>query len=121
MARAVIWSPAARADLREIEAYIAVRSPSGARRVIESIRAAADKYRDFPFSARMVPEFQDPNRRETFVFEYRLMYRVEPAHIEVIRVVHGRRLLSKVPGSFEEVPGEPYAAAASIQQDWNVT
>jgi toxin ParE1/3/4 len=112
MARAVIWSPAARADLREIEAYIAVRSPSGARRVIESMRTAAAKYRDFPFSARMVPEFHDPNRRETFVFEYRLMYRVEPKRIVVMRVVHGRRLLGNVPGSFEEAAGEPYAAAA---------
>lgn len=111
MARAVIWSPAARADLREIEAYIAVRSHSGARRVIERIRTAADKYRDFPFSARMIPEFQDPDRRETFVYEYRLMYRVEPTRIEVLRVVHGRRLLGNVPGSFEEAPQTAYSAA----------
>jgi plasmid stabilization system protein ParE len=110
MARAVIWSPAARADLREIEAYIAVRSPLGARRVIESLRAAAHKYRDFPFSARMVPDFQDPNRQETFVFEYRLMFRVEPTRIEVLRVVHGRRLMSNVPGSFEEAPQAAYNA-----------
>lgn len=111
MARAVIWSPAARADLREIEAYIAVRSPFGARRVIERIRAAADKYRHFPFSARIIPEFQDPNRRETFVDEYRLMYRVKPTSIEVLRVVHGRRLLSNVPGSFEEAPQRAYTTA----------
>jgi hypothetical protein len=52
----------------------------------------------------MVPDFQDPNRRETFVFEYRLMFRVEPTRIEVLRVVHGRRLMSNVPGSFEEAP-----------------
>ena len=110
MARAVIGSPAARADLREIEAYIAVRSPSGARRVIERIRAVAHKYRDFPFAARMIPEFQDPNRRETFAFEYRVMYRVEPTRIEVLRVVHGRRLLSNVPGSVEEAPQAAYGA-----------
>jgi toxin ParE1/3/4 len=59
----------------------------------------------------MVPEFQDPSRRETFVYEYRLMYRVEPAYIEVLRVVHGRRLLSNVPGSFEEPRQEANSAA----------
>jgi toxin ParE1/3/4 len=109
MARAVNWSTAARADLREIEAYIAIRSPSGARRVIESLREAATNCSDFPYACRMVPELNDPNRRETFVFEYRLMYRVEPTRIEVLRVVHGRRLLINVPGSFEEAPQEAYA------------
>lgn len=44
--------------------------------------------------------------RETFVYEYRLMYRVEPTRIVVLRVVHGRRLISNVPGSFEESPKE---------------
>jgi len=111
MARAVIWSPAARADLREIEAYIASRSPLNARRVIERIREAANKYRNFPYSARMVPEFQDPDRRETFVYQYRVMYRVEPHCIHVLRVVHGRRLLKNVPGSFEESEQEAYSAA----------
>jgi plasmid stabilization system protein ParE len=59
----------------------------------------------------MVPELNDPNRRETFVYEYRLMYRVEPDRIEVLRVVHGRRLLSNVPGSFEEAPQEEYVVS----------
>ena len=111
MARTVIWSPGARADLREIEAYIASRSPVNARRVIERIREAASKQLDFPYSARVIPEFNDPSRRETFVYEYRLMYCVEDDGIRVLRVVHGRRLLKKVPGSFEEMAQEPYRPA----------
>lgn len=59
----------------------------------------------------MVPEFQDPDRRETFAYEYRLMYRVEPTRIEVLRVVHGRRLLRNMSGSFEESPQEEYLYA----------
>jgi toxin ParE1/3/4 len=110
MARAVIWKAEARADLREIEAYIVARSPSGARRVVESIRAATESCCDFPYSRRMIPEFQDPERRETFAYEYRVMYRVELSCIRVLRVVHGRRLLSNVPGGFEEAPAE-YTAA----------
>jgi plasmid stabilization system protein ParE len=111
MARGVVWSPEARADLRQIEAYIASRSPLNARRAIEKVREAADKLRDFPYSARMIPEFQDPERRETFVYEYRLMYRVEQRHICILRVIHGRRLLKNVPGSFEEASQETYSAA----------
>jgi plasmid stabilization system protein ParE len=72
MALAVVWSSAANADLDEIEAYIEARSPSGARRVIEKLRETADRLGDFPYSARMIPEFRDPTRRETFVYEYRL-------------------------------------------------
>jgi hypothetical protein len=39
------------------------------------------------------------------------MYRVEPNCIRISRVVHGRRLLSNVPGSFEEPRQEEYSAA----------
>jgi plasmid stabilization system protein ParE len=58
MARSVIWRPAARADLREIKAYIALSPPAGARRVVERIREAASKCRDFPYACRMIPEFR---------------------------------------------------------------
>jgi toxin ParE1/3/4 len=111
MARAVIWRPEARADLREIKAYIAARSPSGARHVVERIREALRSCRDFPYGSRMIPEFQDPERRETFAYAYRVMYRVEPRCIRVLRVVHGQRLLKNVPGSFEEPAQEAYGAA----------
>lgn len=59
----------------------------------------------------MIPEFQDPERRETSVYEYRLMYRVEPSCIRILRVVHGRRLLGSVRGSFEEASQADYSAA----------
>jgi hypothetical protein len=59
----------------------------------------------------MIPEFQDPHRRETFVYEYRLMYRVEADCVRILRVVHGRRLLANVHGSFEELHQDAYIAA----------
>ena len=111
MARAIVWSPESRADLRQIEAYIAASSPLNAQRVIERIREAATKLVDFPYAARMVPELQDAERRETFVHEYRLMYRVEDDTIRILRAVHGRRLLGNVSGSFEEPAQEGYKAA----------
>jgi hypothetical protein len=39
------------------------------------------------------------------------MYRVEDSRVRVMRIVHGRRLLSDVPGSFEEAPQTAYSAA----------
>jgi plasmid stabilization system protein ParE len=74
--RIVIWRPLARAELREIKAYIAASSPANARRVVERVREAVNDCSDFPYAARMIPEFQDPERRETIVYEYRVMYRV---------------------------------------------
>ena len=111
MARRVVWSAAANADLDDIDAYISARSPSGAQRVLEKLREVANGLDAFPFAARMVPEFNDPDRRETFVHEYRLMYRIEDDRIRILRVVHGRRLLGNVPGSFEEPGQQGYKAA----------
>jgi plasmid stabilization system protein ParE len=103
MAREVIWSSGAEADIAEIGSHLErVASPAVATAVITKIRAAALAVVDFPYAFRMVPELQDRERRETFVYEYRLMYRVESSSIVVLRVVHGRRLLGNVPGSFEE-------------------
>jgi toxin ParE1/3/4 len=111
MEYALIWSEAALADLDEIEAYIAARSPMNARRVVERFLKISRDQCHFPFAARMIPELQDPTRRETFVYEYRMMFRVEDDSIRIMRVVHGRRLLKNVPGSFEEPPQETYSAA----------
>ena len=111
MVRRVVWSDQALADLKGIKDYIARESPSGARSVVKAIEEAADRLVDFPRAARMVPEFEDADRRETFIHEYRLMYRVEDDCIRILRVVHGRRLLTNVSGSFEEIAQESYKAA----------
>jgi plasmid stabilization system protein ParE len=111
MARKVAWRKQARADIASIREYIARDSPANAKKVVAAIERAADRLADFPYAFRMIPEFQDPDRRETFVYNYRLMYRVEPGMVGILRVAHGRRLLSNVPGSFEESPQEAYSAA----------
>jgi plasmid stabilization system protein ParE len=46
-------------DLDEIETYIAKQSPLNARKVVERMWEAARKQCDFPYSARMIPEFGD--------------------------------------------------------------
>ena len=44
---------------------VAAKSPVNARRVVERFFEVARNQCDFPYSARMIPEFQDPTRRET--------------------------------------------------------
>lgn len=111
MVRRVVWSDQALADLKAIKDYIARESPGGAKSVVIAIEEAADNLVDFPFAHRTIPELQDPERRETFVYEYRLMYRVEYDCIRILRVVHGKRLLTNISGSFEETAQEGYKAA----------
>lgn len=111
MVRRLVWSDQALADLKAIKDYIVRESPRGAKSVVLAIEEAADRLVDFPFAHRAIPELQDPERRETFVYEYRLMYRVEDDCIRILRVVHGRRLLGNVSGSFEEPAQETYKAA----------
>ena len=68
MAYKVVWPPVAEADIAEIGNYLEkVASPAIAASVITAMRAAAFRTCDFPFAARMIPEFQDPTRRETLV------------------------------------------------------
>lgn len=111
MVRKVIWSDDAMSDMAEIRDFISRDSPASAQGVVAGIEGAAERLVDFPYAARMIPEFQDPDRRETFVYEYRLMYRIEADTVRILRVVHGRRLLKNVPGSFEEPGQETYQAA----------
>ena len=111
MARRVAWRKQARSDIASIKEYIARSSPANAKKVVAAIEQAADRLADFPRAFRIIPEFQDPDRRETFVYQYRLMYRVEDNRIRILRVVHGRRLLKNIPGSFEEPERETYIAA----------
>jgi plasmid stabilization system protein ParE len=106
----VIWNDQALADVEAIKNYISRDSLARAEKVVAVIEQAAHGLGDFPYRFRKIPEFDDPHRRETFVYKYRLMYRVEPGCVRILRVVHGQRLLKNVPGSFEEAQAE-YGAA----------
>jgi toxin ParE1/3/4 len=98
------------ADMADIKDYLLPISPANAQSVIEAIQFRASTLTTMAGRGREIPELRDKNRRELFVFEWRIMYRLEPASIRILRVVHGRRLLANVPGSFKEAEQEAYAA-----------
>ena len=65
--------------------------------VVEKMLATAIGLNQFPDAGRVVPELDQANIRERFVYSYRLIYRliyrVEPERILAAAVVHGRRSL----------------------------
>lgn len=89
----VVWSPEALEDVEAIADYIARDSAFYAGAVVEKMLAAAAALDQFPESGRVVPELNQPEIRERFVYSYRLIYRIEGARILVTAVIHGKRLL----------------------------
>jgi toxin ParE1/3/4 len=89
----VAWSPEALEDVEAIADYIARDSKFYAAAVVEKILVAAAGLSDFSKIGRIVPELNQADIRECFVYSYRVIYRIEPKRILVIAVVHGKRLL----------------------------
>jgi len=116
MVRRVNWTDQALADLADIKRYIERRSPANARKVVDRIAMEGDRLGEFPYAAREIPEFRDPDRRETFVYNWRIMFRVEPGQVTIRRVVHAKRKLNNVPGSFEEIEQDAYLADLTAHQ-----
>lgn len=100
MAIEVAWSPAAIEDVESIAAYIDRDSPSYARSVVDRILGVATTLAEFPERGRVVPEIGQAAIRERFVYSYRIVYRVEPARILIVAVLHGRRLIEAISERF---------------------
>ena len=50
-----------------------------------------EKLEDFLEMGRIVPEIDDPNVRELFVYSYRLIYEINPDGLEILAIIHGKR------------------------------
>ena len=91
----VTWLNVALADVEDICEFIAADSPHSASALGRRIFAVAKRLSTFPLSGRTVPEIESDDIREIIVANYRVMYRVLPEEVEVMAVVHGRRLFSQ--------------------------
>lgn len=88
----VVWTEAARTDLREIHAYIARDSEAYAHRFIDRIKKAVENARLFPDAASIVPEHADGDLREIFVGNYRVIFRAR-REMQILNVIHAARRL----------------------------
>jgi len=84
----VVWSPLARARLKEIRAYIALDNPSAAERVAGRIVALVELLRRHPFLGRAGTE---ANSRELVVggTPYLIFYKVSATRITIRTIWHG--------------------------------
>lgn len=87
----VKWSGPAKKDLKQIHNYIAQDSIYYAKNVVRNIVAKSDTLQAFPEIGRIVPEIDDPNVREVFIYSYRLIYEVRPDRVDILAIVHGRQ------------------------------
>jgi len=96
MARSVVWTNEAVADLEAIAEYIARDSAAYAAAVVRELLDAGNSLDKLSQRGRIVPETRMTNIRELIVREYRLIYRVERVRIVIVTIVHGRRDLRKL-------------------------
>lgn len=90
----VHWTDNAIDHLSNIYEYIALNSPTYARRMVDRITRRSEQISEVPLSGRKVPEYESKDIRELYEKPYRIIYRIKPDQIDVIAVIHGARLLS---------------------------
>lgn len=89
----ISWTENALASLADSIAYLAQRSPEGARRAVDKIDARVAALAQLPRTGRPYPKVSDPNIRQVVVAPYVLVYRVsdDDQRVEVLMVRHSRR------------------------------
>ena len=94
----VLWTESALAHLQAIHDYVAQTSPEYALRIVDRLTTRSIQIATFPFSGRMVPEYELNEVREVIEGSYRIVYLIESGlqKIEVLAVIHGSQLLRSV-------------------------
>ena len=90
----VIWTLPAERDLKEIREYIAKDSLLYAQKVSEEIVELSESLTQLTRRGRIVPEVEDENIREVFLYSYRLIYEIVEPDIYILALVHGKRNIS---------------------------
>jgi plasmid stabilization system protein ParE len=76
MAQPIIWSEAAVEDLEATTAFIAKDSLHYASAFAREVLDASSTLSQFQTRGRIVPEVANPDIRELFIRDYRLIYRI---------------------------------------------
>ncbi|BAZ51834.1 plasmid stabilization system protein [Nostoc sp. NIES-4103] len=96
MAYQVVWSSKALEDVEAIATYISRDSSSYTAAVVQKILDVTRQLTDFPFSGRVVPEFNEDTIREKFAYSYRIIYQIRDDTVTIAAVIHGKRLLEEL-------------------------
>ncbi len=101
MAAALSWSNEALDDIDGIAQFISRDSIQHARRVVETLFDLGDEISEQPLLGRTVPELGDPKVREPFLYSYRVIYEIGDQRVDILAVLHGRRLIESIGDRFE--------------------
>jgi addiction module RelE/StbE family toxin len=89
----VYWTLNAIKHLTNIYEYIALNSPTYARRLVDRITQRSEQISTQPFSGRKVLEYETEDIRELIEKLYRIIYRLKQDQIDLLAVIHGAQLL----------------------------
>jgi len=89
----VHWTQNAVEHLVNIYEYIALKSPTYAKGMVDKITRRSEQIADQPLPGRKVSEYQAEDIRELIEAPYRIICQIKADQIDVVAVIHGARLL----------------------------
>ena len=95
MALKIKWSPRAVSNFEAICTYIAKDSEYYASLFVKKVNTIIKAIPQFPKAGRIVPEYGSENIREKIYENYRIVYRIKEAFIEIIAICHGAKQLDR--------------------------
>lgn len=96
MAREVVWTNEAAADLKALAEYIEKDSAFYSAAFVQEILDVSRSLDRFAERGRIVPELTSPDVRELLVREYRLIYSIDKARLVILGLIHGKRDLRRL-------------------------
>jgi toxin ParE1/3/4 len=101
MAKTVIWSNESLEDIENIAEFISRDSNHHAQRVVDEIIHIVEILQTQPEMGRIVPELNQSQVREHFIYSYRIIYEIDNNQIHILAVIHGGRLLENLENRFK--------------------
>lgn len=92
MDKKVKWTEQSFKEIDSICEYISKDSKYYAYSFADKVFAKGESLSTFYERGRIVPEILNENIREIFVFDYRLIYKINQDSVEILTVIHGKRL-----------------------------
>lgn len=91
----IIWTKRAEKDLYLSIGHIAKESPQNASKVLKKIIALSETLSDFPLKYPKEPTYDQEKIRFVSVYNFKLIYIIEPKQIRILRLFHTKQHPSK--------------------------
>lgn len=90
----VEWTDKAKSSLKAIYNYIKEDSLFYAEEVRNKFIIESKKLEDFPQIGRVVPESDNENIRELFIYSYRMLYEIKNDNVYILSIIHSKQNFS---------------------------